>query len=419
MTDKLTRLIPAAERWLDDLLSSLADGDGCTLLWLADLPVATERTSGGVCVSPLYDASRASHPPETNRPPCRRRSTKDSNANLRRSRHRDREKRELMYLRASADVLERELERLQRERRPCQLESIRDDSQSSAVGTAMWKMVARRYRHEREQAERVNRQLRALLKNQLEFAVQMQFCSSVPRNAGPANADRFRDVDANVFDMLLSGLDAVFGQVGSVLREADLDMPHEVNCKRIRSQANGGRDDEAVDLLDVTVLRSNYQEMKESFSPAFVNHFIQLGGDCDQVAKTAIDARTVLAKFRCSESANPGNGGSFEVLMALRLYQGDADRQVAIWRCLTIGDGKHRGISANETGLCIMYPAASQPGCTVMKRVRRLVPLAKLPRSEPSLTIEEFCNLTLSESEHRIGEVMDQFEPSAADNLNT
>lgn len=58
------------------------------------------------------------------------------------------------------------------------------------------------------------------------------------------------------------------------------------------------------------------------------------------------------------------------------------DRQVVVWRCLTVGDQIHCGMDSNENKFCVMHSATACIDCTVLEYMRRLVLLVGLANSE-------------------------------------
>lgn len=90
-------------------------------------------------------------------------------ASMRQSRTRDREKRELMYLRAYSHVLEQDLSKLEREHQDKEEGSVTEE-----LSNGSWRALALLRKGERERSELENTKLRALWNLQLEFVAKVK-----------------------------------------------------------------------------------------------------------------------------------------------------------------------------------------------------------------------------------------------------
>lgn len=342
-----------------------------------------------------------------------RRPSTDLKANLRRSRHRDREKRELMYLRARIHLLEQELEQLERRRRGHnEVHTSPHFDSTRNPGAALWRIFAQRQRREREEAERENSMLRAAVASQSAFAAQLQQLAPIPRSLDRTSSrkerGRFDAIDQELLTTLAAGLDTVCTQVDGVLRETGLSALPEAHFKQVGSAYDRNSNDyDPVDMLEVVVLQHCFGLLKDSFPETLLSHFASRGSGQHQVFGSCRDDNDWFVKFWCS----PGSATEalFEVVMAVRVCQISPDAQMAAWRCLIAGDGELKGMNVNETGFSVTHRSTSTPGRTVMKRVRHLVPMVAQPRPPLLLTVQEFCTSLIASSEVLVAEVMQRF----------
>lgn len=143
---------------------------------------------------------------------------KTAKANARRSRHRDKEKRELMFLRACNDALEKELASLQG-----QEEARREARRMRELEfpTGAWRALALIRRRERKEAEQENLRLRALWRSQMLFVAQMQQLGQIQRDIAPAGGYEarvtFSGADVDALGVLTEELETLYEQSGRIL----------------------------------------------------------------------------------------------------------------------------------------------------------------------------------------------------------
>lgn len=351
-------------------------------------------------------------PPAVNVPPVKptrcRRLPKDPKANLRRSRHRDSEKRELMYLRACADALERELSQLKRRGRS---KENADSGGALTVQTAMWRAIARRSRLEREQSESENAQLHALLQNQVMFAAQVRRCASVPRNVGPANGDfgrvRFNSVDLDTFQVLLGDLDAIYRASDAMLQNVGLAGHPTEQCRAVHDREGG--DSGKLDLIGVTSIHSSFQDSRPPLWKSILGNFLAHGGVRHQVSEKQQADKVMTMKFRYVRAKEGDDEpAGLDITLAIKNYLVAPDKFVVVWKSLNSGDGTLTGLDAVETGCSVMFPAPTEANCTIVKRVRRMEPMGvqassrRLDEKQTKSLVHEFSSLSLSVMEDDI-----------------
>lgn len=392
LLDPLVTLSPASARFFDGSLGGADWGDAGALESPAAPPLTSAATTPPTPAATTENASRpaaaTARPDGKPGPGRRRKPASNLKANLRRSKHRDSEKRETMFLRAYSQALEQELGQLQqRKEARLQAEKTRPRSEKPTAKLVarnqLWRSLALLRRKERKLSEEESARLRALWKAQLHFAAQMQRIMSVPRTVGPAGGERarvtFSEVDVEVFDTLLSDLDTLYKQTGRVLAESGLACLPEARYHSIQRRDAIGTGN--MDLLDVTVLRSSYSSLKDGMWDSILAKFFARGGARFHVSSDQ-GGHTVTMKMRYQAAPEQRRRGGedgdeedelfFEVVLAIRKYVVAPDRELVVWKSLNFGDGGLSGLVANETGHSVMHRSLLKPEFTTMKRIRRL-----------------------------------------------
>lgn len=330
------------------------------------------------------------------------RPVSDMKANLRRSKHRDREKREIMFLRAHSHVLEQQMEQLTQSREErLRLEAERETigEQQSSVSTGSWRALALIRRRGRKKAEQENARLRALWRMQLRFAAQMQQMSAVQRNLVPPSGYEarvtFGEADTEVFAALMDDLDVLFKHSRRILADTGLSTLPErrFNCVRRRNGKSQVEDakDGLLDLIDVTLLQSDYDKLRENVWGNILNRFLARNGTRFQVTQhQGENTVTIKMRYQAEQKDQETAGGDmfFDVMLAIRKYPLAPDRELVVWKSLNTGDGALLGAVANETGYCVMHRSIARPEYTIMKRIRRLEPM-EAPKAPPPPKVAE------------------------------
>lgn len=335
-------------------------------------------------LKPPYDVTLVSRAPVTPQGPSaavRGKPKTDPKANLRRNRHREREKRELMYLRACADMMERRLEQL-RQRQASMTDDQRRGAFLQESRAMLWRSLALRRRLERDASEKENARLRGMWQAQMQFVEQVQQLAPVPSAPGPVNGHKarltFGDFDADVLQTLLDDLDTMYEQSGRVLANLGLVSVPETCFTSIESRDSAHPSN--VDLLGMTLLRADYMVLHELTWNRVVARFLARGGvRVDTLPEHR--GRTLAIKMRYQVPPNAIEGQAeeedsesmyFEIVLALRQYIISPSREVVVWKSLNTGGGGLEGLVAHELGYCVMHRSIEDSESTVLTRARRL-----------------------------------------------
>lgn len=348
----------------------------------------------------------------------------DMKANLRRSRHRDRAKRDMMFLQAYRHELEGELERLQRaraerlrvQRQQQQQHLVRDprlDEQS------YWRALALLRQRQRKHSEQENARLCALWQMQLRLAAQMGQAVSVPQSVGPANgcSIAFTDADPGVFIALLNDLDDVYRRSGPMIEESWLEHSAEESFRRARHQGGHETLREATrndtEVVAVELIRSTFESVQERMLSAVVVAILMRGGALFDVGEQQ-SGDTLAVKVRILLPATTQDNGCVDLFMVMRKYVVAPGRAVYVWRSLKVGDGCLAGIVEAESSFCAVSRSQHEANCSFVRRVRRLEPMTWTPTTHDDAGKSELLNkfnlLSLTEVENDINAVMRRVE---------
>lgn len=329
------------------------------------------------------DANAAVRP---KRPPA-----SDMKANLRRSRHRNREKRETMFLRAYSSALESKLEQLKQ--RQAERKGQQSEGASELVKRSphreLWRALALMRRRERELSEQENARLRALWRTQLLFVAHLQHHTAVSRNFGPANGYEARvtlqDTDVDLFKALLGDLDGIYSDSGRVMAETGLNCLPEAryHCVRPRDTREAGREAVCagnVDVISVAQMRTSFSAVQDIMWKSMLAQIATNGGVRFDLAEE-LRENTAAMKVRHVQQGQDDETLCLETVMVSRRYMVSPDCIVVVWRCLFMGDGGVSGITETESGFTVSCRSVSQPEFYVMRRIRRLETIENAPAS--------------------------------------
>jgi hypothetical protein len=337
---------------------------------------------------------------ETASAPARRRGI-DLKASLRRNRHRGRERRDVLYLQAYSQMLERRLQELQerRERDASLSVEQRQDQSLQRSRVKLWRSLAKKQRHERTLAEQENIQLRAMWRSQLEFAAQMQELTAVPRALGPANGGGARvticTFDSDALTALVRDLDLVYEQSGPVLQEIGLADVPDACFKSVRPRDRDGTGN--LDLVDVIRVPVDFGSLREATWDTIISKIVSRGGvrvnalpqqDNNTLLTVKVRYRMTPLQLGSQENGDQQDEAAdawyFESVMALRKYVVSPEREMAVWKSLITGDGGMSGLVVSETGYSVMHRSVEDPRSSVFKRVRRIEAMAARPATPAS-----------------------------------
>lgn len=402
---------------LDELSSLLAEFEPLPTDFPLDNDVATTKTdstcsdtettaTASVASLEFQDAQaeEADGDDATSRRECARK---------RRARYRDRSRNELLYLRELVAELEHDLQRWKR-----RLASGYTVGDASARGLAMapstqakvWRALAFRQRVERQQSEAENARLRVLLENQLRFAAQVKSLTrgrdaiGVPR--GPAMERVPIDAaDASVFDAYLSEMDAIYAQTDAVMRETGLMFEPEEQHRTftLRSpefvgEAATESSSSYVEMLDTLVLPSPLAIARENTWQTAIQQYLQRSGAVYDPAHLPLGASTVKYRYRYKWC---GRDSFVTVSHALRIYD-EPDRQVVVYRVLTVGEGGLAGTAMDEVGWSVQSTSPTLgDDRTLFRSVTKLRPmrlpaLAQIKYVSQPPSLMEFAKITFN-----------------------
>lgn len=341
---------------------------------------------------------------------------KNAKANARRSRHREREKRELMYLRACSEMLEKEVNRLRSRK-----EDLRTIEPQVSTTIGAWRALTLIRRRERKEVEEENTRLRALWHSQLKFVAQMQQFGQVERDIGPVggNDERIRitDADVEVFGVLMDDLDIVYKQSGRMLADSGVGALPETRFYRTKAFCSGQSSTPgSIEMQDVAVIPASYPNLHKSIMDTVVSQFFASGAVQFRVEKGG-DYVTFTFKSRY-QVPNPSKDCDdmliVDILLAMRKYSVTPSRHVAVWKGLVCGGGD---IMASDSGVCLTHRALTNSNHSVAKRLRRIEPITPTPsKITNSGESQTPCNglllseATLAVTEALIDDALSEFE---------
>jgi hypothetical protein len=300
----------------------------------------------------------------------------------RRARYRARARNELLYLREVAEELERELEGCK-----LRMSGLRASGEATQLQTStqavIWKALAARQRLERQHAEAENARLRALLENQVWFAAQLQSMmhqrvSGVSLNVtlGPQRVG-VGSPDASILESYLGEMDSLRSMTDDILGQSGINLrpesPHRFTRIPHRAKMACGGDPEAggyVEFLDTHVIRAGLETARHIW-PVVVQHYLKLDGAVyePKTPHSGVLAFTYRVPFKW---LNRDSSVSFT--QAVRAFN-ERERQVNVYRTLTVGEGALAGLAVDETGWSVLTRSKQNPEHTICRVVVRLKPL--------------------------------------------
>jgi len=314
-----------------------------------------------------------------------RRPANDMKANLRRSRYRDCEKREIMFLRAYGSALEEELKQLkqqQADRTRKQGNEVPDLTRNSPQ-KELWKALALLRRGQRKTSEQENARLRALWRTQERFAAQIRQYAVGYRNFGPANGVDARvtidEADVDMFKMLVDELDGTYREIGRAMAETGINALPEARYQSIRPRGDGETVSTGnVDLMSIAQLCTSFSTVQDILWRGMVARIEMQGGVSFDLAE-GIRGSTVAMKVKHVQQGPGSETLVMETIMTSRRYRVSPSSVVVVWRCLLLGKGGVDGMVATESGFSAANCSVSQPDQAVIRRLRRLEAIESSP----------------------------------------
>lgn len=426
MTNKRAAAPPPADE-LDMLLAGFeplpaellrGSGDGVSDSSKGNQPRQARRTAQGV-QPPGIDAFRP--------------ASSVICARQRRARYRDRSRNELLYLREVVAELEHDLHRWQR-----QVATARAHGRTSGVSMApsiqakLWRTLAYRQRHERRLAEAENARLRVLLDNQLRFAAQFtNFAGDVVRNRSALSTQRAKidEADVSIFDAYLDELDVIYAQTDAVMRDTGLAfepaVPHRSFA--MRSTDASASAERYIEILDTLVLPSPLAVARQNTWQNAIAQYLQRSGTVYSPSDLPQGASTIKYKYPHKWC---GRESIVSITHVVRIYD-EVDRQVVVYRVLTIGEGGLAGIATDEMGWSVLSKALSLgEDRTLYRSVTRVRPmrlpaLARFNSGEaavsPPPSLMAFVKLVFSVADVDFGEMQKHLQAlsHATDSVGT
>lgn len=339
----------------------------------------------------LLETQNSAYEPEARKKRRDRPPASDMKANMRRSKHRDKEKREIMFLRACSHALQQELAQLERDRR----ERSSNSKGSGAVDRERraWYALAMIRKGERECSEAENVKLKAIWRMQLQFAAQMQGLDGVPRSVSASRAPRLTigAADAAVFQSLFEDVDTTYRQMCKFLEITGLSqLPEEpyLSISEPTTSAIGAsppfiqayqppeipRSSTAptrcLNLVEVDCQQSSFSFFHANVLKMTESFIIHRGNS----ARYDINCENegILAMKKQEKSSHGGIHEAVDMFTVWKRYMISPDCEVIVWRSLNVGCGGLYGLSSIETSFVHFTRSQTNPDSTTVRRMRRL-----------------------------------------------
>lgn len=390
-----------------------------TLLGTADSQDNTTAEAGDIA-SDIHNTTAITRPAST--PPKRRKRQCSATASTdaRRSRHRERERRELMYLRASCEMLTRELDDLRRQQQE-RNQAKRTIADNEMAQASMWRVLALRTRLERQETENENKQLKALAASQLQFAAAMfQMQQAVPRTPiGTRQPDRaYLDLeDAGVLEAFLVEMDQLEAQADSVV-DHTLQVLATEGSNRVIDWAvkpDGTRGGRVFDLYDKREIPLKFASVQQDYWRLVISVVAQRSGASYEPSQQQDLAMAVKFRVPCAWRDRQGFVDVNQVVASRH----NGQRQVTVWRGLDIGEGAMTGLCCEEVGWSVLTPSpASADCCVLMTCVKRkpMVSSRRCGRGHAQLVLEpdfrEFAQVMVDAGDRDMETFLAQFKNS-------
>lgn len=369
-------------------------------------------------------AADASSRRDTKTPPrSAARPVSTMKANLRRSHYRDRDKREVMFLRAYSSALEEELKQLKQQqavRTRMQGNELADLTRDSPQ-KELWKALALMRRGQRKASEQENARLRALWRTQERFAGHIRQHAVGYRNFGPANGVDARvtihEADVEMFKMLLDELDGTYREIGRAMAETGLNVLPEARYQSIRPRNDGESVSTGnVDVVSMAQLCASFSTVEDILWKSMMAKMEMHGGVRFTLTEVS-SANTMAMKMQHDQQDPDGETLVMETVMAARRYRVSPSSVVVVWRCLFLGKGGVDGMVATESGFSAANRSVAQSDQAVLRRFRRLEAIggSLTPRRDreegdaPGQASDKFSTLSLEAIEDDIDSVLSRF----------
>lgn len=400
---------PPAHDDLDELLQAFEPLPADVLA--SETPNETSRDTR-VSQELIANHLQSSGPDEASRRPASQRVDK-------RARYRARSRNELLYLREIVAELELELGRWKAQVHGGQRIGVKPSAQAK-----VWKALAARQRLSRQDSEVENARLRVLLDNQIRFASQFQhLVRQREGNFGTSRTPKMTCVkidaaDAEVFENYLVEIEPLYIQTDDVLRETGVGFRPEVAQRFIRTQnqqsAASLMDGDAascVEFHETNVLNIGLDMCRTSTWRLVMQHYLQHSGS---VYKPRIENPDVLTiKFRYSTTWL-GRDSTITITLSVKTYD-EPNRQVNVYRALSVGDGALAGMATDETGWSVLTPSATSSKQTVSRSVTRMTAMRfhSLKTHKPDETppqLLEFAKILVDFSDEDAAKMLPQLQ---------
>lgn len=322
---------------------------------------------------------------------------------------RERERRELLFLRTHSKQLATQLEALR--------SSIASGRQLSAR-QSIWRHIARRRLSDRRHAERENSRLRVELSQHLRFAreLQVKAANSVDGERTNSSTDSkarrppymLEDRDRMVLEQLVSELDLAYGLIDTMLPERERSSAadavgsvgstyYSIRKTQLLESVSGsptsspstGAELAWVELRDARVIPFDFRLVIDAVWRSWVvwhlgSSNLDTGAWSSSRRYHGVDRpeHTLALKFRL-RSIKPNQSPTYlHEKVTVRRYL-ERDRLVLVWRCTSEGEQEFAGLSTDETEWVIVERAglrgpnvgsSSGPEYAVIRSCVRLIP---------------------------------------------
>lgn len=343
---------------------------------------------------------------------------------IRRARYRARSRNELLYLREVVAELEVELGKRKTQQ---QVSGSGRMAVSPLPQAKVWKALAARQKLERHEAEVENARLRILLDNQIRFAAQLQHLVHLREGRyGPPSTPRVFRVsidagDAEVLETYLSEMDVLYAQTHDVLCETGVDFrpeePHRVIRMRNVNNSAGSSSGEAgsyAEFLDINVIHADMVTARSSAWQMIIQSYLQRSGSVYTPQTENPDVLTIKYRYPTKWFNREGH---ITVTHSLKTFN-EPNRQVNVYRVLSVGEGALAGMATDETGWCVLAPSDVNPSLTVTRSVTRLSSMrfhsvaCRAPQEAPPQLLE-FAKILFEFGDQDFAKMLSHFQPES------
>lgn len=271
-------------------------------------------------------------------------------AGRRRNQHRERERRERMYLRASVDLLTRELQdRLKHQ----ELREQVGRFEKRPARTMLFKHLALRNRLLRQDAERANAQLRALAANQLQLAAEL-YRLQILRSPVARQADRtcLAREDVDVFESFLATMNQLVAQTDETMQRSSVVTAAASTHRTLEWAKYPGAGHQFLQVHDHRVVPLSYASVQREYWRLVVHAVLQRRDVQYQSTQHASNTMTLKYRESCVWRGISGYIDITEVITS----RFSEERQVIVWRALKVGGGSLTGLNCEEIGWSVLAP---------------------------------------------------------------